>query len=170
MVEENSRENIEKNGGELILTKQPFPLTNGLISTGEIEQKVDFEEEITLETYTTDHDGKMHKDKVVDDMSLIMRLPEGIVVISGCSHAGIVSIVKRAKEITGDSRVKAVIGGFHLFDADKKKVDKTLKELETMKVDRMYAGHCTGFKAECEILKRWEDRFEKLHSGKIIEF
>jgi 7,8-dihydropterin-6-yl-methyl-4-(beta-D-ribofuranosyl)aminobenzene 5'-phosphate synthase len=170
MLGENTKENIEKNGGKLILTRSPFSLMYGLISTGEIGKKVDFEEETKPVTYTIDQEGKIQEDKVLDDISLIVSLPDGVVVISGCSHAGIVSILERAKEIAKEPRIKAVIGGFHLIDADKERIDKTLRQLEEMKVGKVYAGHCTGIRAECKFLKKFGNRFVKLHCGKIIEF
>ncbi|RLF32331.1 MAG: MBL fold metallo-hydrolase [Thermoplasmata archaeon] len=169
MIEENTKKGVEKYGGKFFLTKAPFPLVNGIISTGEIDVRENFEKEVETKLYTI-KEVEICKDKMVDDMSLILKLDNGIVVISGCSHAGIVSITKKAVEITGESNIKAIIGGFHLIDARKERIDETIKKLSEMNVEKIYTGHCTGFLAECEFKKIWKDNFEKLHSGKIIEF
>ncbi|HEC88359.1 MAG TPA: MBL fold metallo-hydrolase [Thermoplasmata archaeon] len=169
MIEENTQEEIEKYGGKFFLTKAPLPLLNGLFSTGEIDIKEDFEKEVEIELYTIE-ELEIRRDKMIDDMSLVLKLDDGIVVISGCSHAGIVSITKKAVEITKESNIKAIIGGFHLIDARKERIHETIKKLSEMNVEKIYAGHCTGLIAECEFRKVWKDNFEKLHSGKIIEF
>jgi len=169
MIEENTKKGVEKYGGKFFLTKVPFPLVNGIISTGEIDVRENFEKEVETKLYTI-KELEICKDKMVDDMSLILKLDDGIVVISGCSHTGIVSITKKAVEITGESNIKAIIGGFHLIDARKERIDETIKKLSEMNVEKIYTGHCTGFLAECEFKKIWKDNFEKLHSGKIIEF
>jgi len=168
MLEENTRENIEKNGGKLVLASDPFQLMNGVLSTGEIRNRIEFEEEST-EFYTLKNQ-KVCKDNMSDDMSLIIRLSGGIVVVSGCSHAGIVSITSKARKLTRNSEIKAIIGGFHLIDAEEEKIDRTISELKRMNVQKIFTGHCTGLKAECAFQKVWKDKFEKLYSGKIISF
>lgn len=169
MLEENTRENIEKNGGKLVLTSDPFQLMNGVLSTGEIKDRIEFEEEGSTEFYTLKNQ-KVCKDNMPDDMSLILKLSDGILVISGCSHAGIVSITNKARKIAGNSGIKAIIGGFHLIDAKEEKIDRTINELKRMGVQNIFTGHCTGLKAECAFQKVWRDKFEKLYSGKIISF
>jgi len=169
MIEGNTKEEIEKYGGKFFLTKAPLPLVNGIFSTGEIDVREDFEKEVEMELYTVE-ELEIRRDKMIDDMSLVLKLDNGIIVISGCSHAGIVSITKKAIEITRESNIKAIIGGFHLIDARKERIDETIKKLSEMNVERIYTGHCTGFIAECEFRKIWKDNFERLYSGKIIEF
>ncbi|HEC88343.1 MAG TPA: MBL fold metallo-hydrolase [Thermoplasmata archaeon] len=169
MIEENTKEEIEKYGGKFFLTKAPIPIVNGLFSTGEIEVREDFEKEAIIERYTVDELG-VYEDKMIDDMSLVLKLDRGIVVISGCSHAGIVSITKKAINLAEEPNVKAIIGGFHLIDAGKERINKTIKRLTEMNVEKVYAGHCTGLIAECRFKEVWKDNFEKLHSGKLIEF
>ncbi len=169
MLEENTRENIEKNGGKLVLASDPFQLMNGVLSTGEIRNRIEFEEDRSAVFYTLKNQ-KICKDNMSDDMSLILKLSDGIVVVSGCSHAGIVSITSKARKLTRNSEIKAIIGGFHLIDAEEEKIDRTISELKRMNVQKIFTGHCTGLKAECAFQKVWKDKFEKLYSGKIISF
>jgi 7,8-dihydropterin-6-yl-methyl-4-(beta-D-ribofuranosyl)aminobenzene 5'-phosphate synthase len=102
-------------------------------------------------------------------MSLVAKTPEGLVVVSGCSHAGIASIVKHAIRLTGEERVKAVIGGFHLIEAGEERIRKTVEEFQRLGVEEVYTGHCTGLRAEAEFLKAYGERFHKLHAGLVIE-
>jgi 7,8-dihydropterin-6-yl-methyl-4-(beta-D-ribofuranosyl)aminobenzene 5'-phosphate synthase len=91
------------------------------------------------------------------------------VVVSGCSHAGIVSIVKHAIRLTGEERVRAVIGGFHLIDASNDRIGRTVEEFKRLGVGEVYTGHCTGLRAEAAFLEAYGERFHKLHSGMVIE-
>ncbi len=152
---------------DLYLTADPLPITENVLSTGEITAREDFER-AELEVYTIEN-GKVVRNELRDDMSLIAKTPEGLVVISGCSHAGIVSIVKHAVRLTGEERVKAVIGGFHLIEAGDERIRKTAEEFQRLGVEEVYTGHCTGLRAEAEFLKAYGERFHKLHAGMVIE-
>ena len=166
-----TKEEISKFGAEWILDNHPRKLVEGVTTTGEIiqEDKVEFEKELTSHLYTMEN-GKMVNDTMVDDMSLVIETRGGLVVVSGCSHAGIVSIVRKAIQVAGNKRVKAVVGGYHLIDAKKERLEQTVTILKNLGVEKIYAGHCTGLKTECALLKEFGENFEKLHSGKALEF
>ncbi|WP_048148299.1 MBL fold metallo-hydrolase [Palaeococcus ferrophilus] len=161
------REEVEERG-ELFLTAEPFQIVGGLYSTGEIRKREDFEK-ASVEVYTL-RDGRIVRDELMDDMSVVVKTSEGIVIVSGCSHAGIVSIVKRAIEITGEERVRAVVGGFHLIDASEERISKTVEAFMELGVEEVYTGHCTGLRAEAAFLGTYGERFHKLHSGMVMEF
>jgi len=167
MIGENTEENIKKNGGRLNLVREPFKLMPGVLSTGEVKRVTDFEKEVTVSSYTIEK-GKTVKDQMIDDMSLAINVQKGLFIISGCSHAGIINIVKHSMAISQIKNVKAVIGGLHLIDASANRIRKTVKGLRELGVEKVYAGHCTGFKGEMMIYKEFKDDFEKLQCGKVI--
>jgi len=68
-------------------------------------------------------------DYLWDDSGLVYECPQGIVVITGCSHSGICNLIEYAKAVTGDSRVLGVIGGFHLFEV----TDQVLQTIDYLK-------------------------------------
>jgi len=107
----DSRERIEESGGTLYLTRDPLQIMPGLMTTGEVKRQTDFEEVgIPLKTIT--RDGRVMEDRMVDDTSVIANIGnKEIVIITGCSHAGIVNIVKHSIELTGIKKIKAIIGG-----------------------------------------------------------
>lgn len=153
----------------LILIGTSFSLMPGVISTGEVEREVPFEKTLTLKTFT-EEDGKLLPDEIKDDLSLVIRIEKkGIAVITGCSHAGIVNIVQQAIRLTGERKIRAVIGGFHLIDADEDRIRKTAKALMDLNVESLYVGHCTGLKGEAVLLQLFKDRLCKLHSGMRID-
>ena len=168
---ENRKENITALGGRWVPVQDPFPLLPGVTTTGEIkdEDKVSCEKDPHLPLFDI-RDTEVIEASAVDDVSLCINTSEGLIVITGCSHAGIVSIVKKAVGITGIERIRAVIGGFHLVNADKPLIEKTVKALSDRGVERIYSGHCTGINAELKLREVFGERFERLHSGKTIEF
>jgi len=167
----NSKENIESLGGKWYAVRDPFRIMPGVMTTGEIEEeaKVSYEKNPHLNLLDI-REGGLTQASVLDDISLCINIDDSLIVVTGCSHAGIVSITKKAMRIMGVKKVRSIIGGFHLINADDVVIDKTVKDLADMKIDRIYSGHCTGIKAEHRLRLVFEDRFERLHSGKIISF
>jgi len=161
---------VRRAGGELLLVRDPLRLMDGVVSTGEIRDKVDFEANSTLTGVITVNDGCAAPDRLQDDMSLVFVLRDGLVVLTGCAHAGVVSIVRAAQRITGVEPVRAVIGGFHLINADEPRIRRTAEALEALGVQQVFPGHCTGLAAEAELLRTFGDRCHKLHAGKTIVF
>lgn len=146
-----------------------FSLMPGVISTGEVKREVEFEKSVTLSLFT-EQDGALVPDQMKDDLSLIIRMGEqGLVIVTGCSHAGIVNIVRHSMKLTGEKKIRAVIGGLHLVDADGDRIEKTAKALYDLNVQDLYVGHCTGLRGEATLLSLFKDRLSKLHSGMRIE-
>lgn len=169
MTGKNTKENIIKNGGRLSLTEKPFELMPGVLSTGEVERATNFEREVTVSSYTTEG-RRTVVDQIPDDMSLVINIKNnGLFVISGCSHAGIVNIVKHSTKVSQVKNIKAVVGGLHLIDAGGARIRKTVKGLKELGVERVYPGHCTGFEGEMALQKEFKDKFEKLQCGKVID-
>lgn len=163
------RETIQEYG-QLVLRDGPFEIMKNVYSTGEITHREDFEKEAIrqLGLYTLEN-GNPVKDWLMDDMSVVIEAPDGLVIVTGCSHAGVVSIVNHAVSMIHEKRIKAVIGGFHLINAEEEYIEKTAEALRAQKVKALYTGHCTGLKAEARFLDLWGDNFCKLHSGLVIE-
>jgi len=154
---------------QLVLIGPSFSLMPGVISTGEVKREVPFEKTTTLNTFTEDG-GKLVPDEISDDLSLVIKIEEkGIAVITGCSHAGIVNIVHQAIRLTGERKIRAIIGGLHLVNADEDRIDKTARALLDLNVESLYVGHCTGLKGEAVLLQLFKDRLCKLHSGIRID-
>ncbi|NJE62552.1 MBL fold metallo-hydrolase [Thermococcus sp. 21S7] len=161
------REEVEE-FADLYLTAEPIEIVGGIYSTGEVRSREDFERG-HIGVYTL-RDGRVMEDAIMDDMSIVAKTSGGLVIVSGCSHAGIVSIVKHAIRMTGERRIKAVIGGFHLIEADDERIKGTVRELQKLGVEEVYTGHCTGLRAEAAFLEAYGERFHKLHSGMVVEF
>ena len=165
----NTREEAEKLGGRWVLSREPVKLTEAVYTTGEIERSVDFEREAPLKVYTVEN-GQLKVDLFLDDLSLFICLKKGILVVSGCAHAGIINILKQSLRLSKASGIRAVIGGFHLVGASKKRIEKTVEAFRKLKVEEVYSGHCTGFQAEKIFAERLGERFHRLYCGLTLNF
>jgi len=170
VMSSDSKEKIEESGGTLYLTGDPLQIMPGLLTTGEVKRQTEFEEVgISLKTIT--RDGRVVEDKMIDDISVVANVRnEGIVIVTGCSHAGIVNIVKHSIELTGIKKIKAIIGGLHLIEAPIERIRKTVEALSKHDIDLISAGHCTGFEAQVELYKTFGKKFLPLHTGMKFEF
>jgi 7,8-dihydropterin-6-yl-methyl-4-(beta-D-ribofuranosyl)aminobenzene 5'-phosphate synthase len=151
-----SRQDMESSGIEVIERRNPSLVAGGTIAvSGEIERVTDFEK--GLPNALVERNGTLEHDDILDDQSLVIKLRgKGLVVISGCSHAGIINTVLYAQKITGINTVHAVLGGFHLQGpAFEPIIDKTIAEFKTIKPEMSIPMHCTGWTA----IKRFSDEF-----------
>jgi len=164
----DSREEIEKAGGSLVLTRDPVTLMPGITTTGEVKRQTDFEPVGT--GLKTMEDGVVRDDRMLDDISVVANVKEkGLVIVTGCSHAGIINIARQALELTRCGRIEGIIGGLHLVDAPDDRIKRTVGELRKLDPGWLCAGHCTGFKAQVELYLAFKQKFSPLHTGMQIE-
>ena len=126
---------------DIIESRQPYHISDSIIFLGEIPRLNDFEAQ-----HTDFVDAQGREDFVPDDSALAVIDNNELVVVSGCSHAGICNIVEYAKKVSGLSKVKAVIGGFHLKEIDTQ-TQKTIDYFQENKVPRLLPSHCTQLPA-----------------------
>ncbi|HEY0340739.1 MAG TPA: MBL fold metallo-hydrolase, partial [Steroidobacteraceae bacterium] len=136
----------EATGGRFILHEGPTELAPGVWFTGPVPRKFP-------ETNWSDKGLRIHTstgdtvDNIPDDAALVFNTSDGLVILTGCGHAGIVNIATYAQTIASDKTVVAVIGGLHLFAKSDTVVDWTGTQLKRMGVKYLLAGHCTGIEA-----------------------
>jgi 7,8-dihydropterin-6-yl-methyl-4-(beta-D-ribofuranosyl)aminobenzene 5'-phosphate synthase len=170
VMNRDSREKIKEAGGTQYLTNDSLQIMPGLMTTGEVRRQTDFEE-VGISLKTINDENKIVEDTMKDDISLIANISEkGIVIMSGCSHAGIVNIVKQSIELTGVKKIKAIIGGLHLVEAPMERIEKTAEALSKFDISFISAGHCTGFKAQVALYNIFKEKFLPLHTGMKFEF
>lgn len=129
-----SKKELE-NKYDVHFTKEPYRINQNTYFLGEITRKYP----IAITKWMLENG---QNDEVLDDSGIVINTEEGIIVIAGCSHSGICNIVEQAKKVTNDSKVLAVIGGFHLREVneDTNKVIKYMKE----NVKEVILAHCTA--------------------------
>jgi 7,8-dihydropterin-6-yl-methyl-4-(beta-D-ribofuranosyl)aminobenzene 5'-phosphate synthase len=91
--------------------------------------------------------GSPVEDTIPEDMALVLDTGKGLVVVTGCGHAGVVNILEYARASVRPAAVHAVVGGLHLFAADEATLDWTAGRLKAMGVGHLLGAHCTGVEA-----------------------
>ncbi len=104
---------------------------------------------------------------MLDDSAIAVKSSKGVIVITGCSHAGISNICDYAKQVTGQ-KLYAVIGGFHLFEDDQKAVNGTIDFFKKEKPKYLYPMHCIDFPTLVKFYTIFG--IKKLSTGDTIEF
>lgn len=140
------RSELESRKIEVIESKAPVLIAeNTILVSGEVERTTDFEKGIPYAFIV--RDGKEEKDAISDDQGIIMHLRgKGLVVVSGCSHAGIINTILHARRVTGEERIYGVMGGFHLSGPAYEPILETiLGELKKVNPEVLVPMHCTGW-------------------------
>jgi len=125
----------------LELTREPMWLTERLAFLGEIERTNEFEAKKPVGKIL--EDGAAKDDFLIDDSALAYKSPKGLVIITGCSHAGICNIVEYSKKICGEDRVVDIVGGFHLLNPSSKQLQGTIEYMRSLCPSSVHACHCT---------------------------
>jgi 7,8-dihydropterin-6-yl-methyl-4-(beta-D-ribofuranosyl)aminobenzene 5'-phosphate synthase len=126
-------------------------------------QTVDKPLEICRNVYLTGEMGD-----AIKEQSLVIDTPKGLIIVTGCSHPGIVNILKLAKQIM-DRPIYLVFGGFHLMDKSDAELQKVLESFKELKVEKCGATHCTGDKAIAMFKKAFGENYVPMGTGKIFE-
>ena len=144
------------------LSSTPVNLSKGIVFLGEIPRVTTFESKSTSFVF---EDGS--PDFVADDTALAMILPEGLFVVTGCGHSGIVNTLEYAIKVTGIDKIFGVMGGFHLKENDLQ-TRETISYLQRKKVKHVLPSHCTSGAALVEFQRLFGTRTIK--TGDILEF
>jgi 7,8-dihydropterin-6-yl-methyl-4-(beta-D-ribofuranosyl)aminobenzene 5'-phosphate synthase len=153
----------------LMERKTPTPLANEeILVTGEVERVTPFEK--GLPNAVLERDGKIEKDPIIDDQALVVHLKgKGLVVIAGCSHAGIINTVLYAQKLTGIERVHTILGGFHLSGPHFEPIiEQTIGELKRINPEVLVPMHCTGWTAIQRMSQEFPDAFVLNSVGSTI--
>jgi 7,8-dihydropterin-6-yl-methyl-4-(beta-D-ribofuranosyl)aminobenzene 5'-phosphate synthase len=160
-------------GFEVIEERQPsFLLDSSILVTGEVDRTTEFETGFPVHEAFHDEGGWQPDPLILDDQALVMNVRDkGLVVLTGCGHAGIVNIVRYAKKLTGVENVYAVLGGYHLngpiFEPI---IQATTQALAAYEPQYIVPAHCTGFRAVHALAAAMPDAFIQNSVGTRFEF
>jgi 7,8-dihydropterin-6-yl-methyl-4-(beta-D-ribofuranosyl)aminobenzene 5'-phosphate synthase len=132
-----------------------------VLVTGEIPRTNSFEKGFPNH-YSEVDDGKLEPDPwIKDDQAVILNVKDkGLVILTGCGHAGIINTLNYARELTGEDRIYSVVGGMHLSGGlFEPIIPRTVEELERLKPRYVVPCHCSGLKAVTEIARKMPNAF-----------
>ncbi len=146
----------------LITTETHYSIDEKILFLGEIPRQTDFESASTSFVF---ENGE--PDFVMDDSAAVFILDEGLFIVTGCGHSGIVNTAEHARKVTGIERIYGIIGGLHLKEYDRQTIE-TIRYLEKNKVKHVLPSHCT----ELPALAAFYDSFGIIHvkTGCVLDF
>lgn len=136
-----SRE-VTEGGAQLVAVEDPVEICQGAFLTGEMGT-------------------------IIPEQALILKTSQGLVIITGCAHPGIVSVVERSRRI-GQGSPYLVMGGFHLFGASRPKVREMLSQFRALGVAKVSPCHCTGSEAIGMFAETYEEGYIRNGVGRVI--
>jgi 7,8-dihydropterin-6-yl-methyl-4-(beta-D-ribofuranosyl)aminobenzene 5'-phosphate synthase len=151
------REELEAMGARFNLSRDAIKLNENMLTTGEVEITVDFEK-IDKDLHVKEGSAQI-PDRLADDMGIIIKTEQGLVILLGCGHRGMINTIRHAQKITGINDVYAIIGGTHLISADSNQVQKTIEALKELKIKKLGVSHCTGLKSAALLANHFGDAF-----------
>lgn len=140
------REDIEALGLRVMEVNAPTEAFPGGYLSGNIERHTPYEK---VPPYLLiERGGNLEPDDFRGEQAFFFNVKgKGLVVLSGCAHAGIVNTVRQAQKVSGVQKLHAVLGGFHLINAKPEIIEKTVADIKALKPDYIVPTHCTGFEA-----------------------
>jgi 7,8-dihydropterin-6-yl-methyl-4-(beta-D-ribofuranosyl)aminobenzene 5'-phosphate synthase len=156
-----SRQSLEQEGFEIIERRQRSLVLGGsILITGEVDRTTDFETGFPFHERL--HDDRLEPDPLIlDDQALVIHVRDrGLVVLTGCGHAGAVNIARHAMRLTGVGQLHAMLGGFHLGGpAFERIIEPTVSAFAEMAPAIIVPAHCTGWKAQHRFAAELPDAF-----------
>jgi 7,8-dihydropterin-6-yl-methyl-4-(beta-D-ribofuranosyl)aminobenzene 5'-phosphate synthase len=132
----------EQLGGAFIVHTKPTQLRPGVWLTGPVPRK--HPERNWSGRAQVKTPAGLVEDTIVDDMALVIDTGPGLVIVTGCGHAGVINIIEHARSFVRADRVHALIGGIHLFNANDQTLTWTAEKLRAFGIDNFIGAHCTG--------------------------
>jgi 7,8-dihydropterin-6-yl-methyl-4-(beta-D-ribofuranosyl)aminobenzene 5'-phosphate synthase len=152
------RKMIGAAGLEIVEAAEATEIVAGAYLTGSIARVTQYEQPSPV--FLVERDGKRVQDDFPGEQALMFLVKgRGLVVLSGCAHAGIVNTITHALQTTGSDHVHAVVGGFHLINAPEERIELTVADIKAFSPDYVVPTHCTGFEAMVRFREEMADRF-----------
>jgi len=156
---------LEENNDVAVYLPRSFPQSfkDGARSLGARIHEVSEAEELFAEVYTTGELGNG-----IREQSLVITTSEGLVVITGCAHPGVVHIVRKARDIVAEDTVHLVMGGFHLGGASASQIESVVEEFRQIGVRKVAPCHCSGNETRRLFRKEYAEDYIESGVGKRI--
>jgi len=143
------KKRVERLKGKLIEAERITKIVEDIFVTGEIAGE--------------------YKRRYIAEQALIVRTKKGLTIVTGCSHPGIIKIVKQVKKEFSDMKIYLVFGGFHLIDKDRQEVRSIAEKLKEMGIEKVGPTHCTGYDAQLIFKEIYKDSFVSIKTGQTFE-
>ena len=167
------RADLEREGLTVVDERGPsFLVDDTVLVSGQVERVTDFEKGFPWQLARTDGGDWEPDPWIWDDQNVVVNVRgRGLVVVSGCSHAGAVNVLRHARALTGENRIAAFIGGFHLTGGlFEPIIARTVSEIRALAPATLVPAHCTGWRATHELARALPEAFVQPSVGTAFRF
>jgi 7,8-dihydropterin-6-yl-methyl-4-(beta-D-ribofuranosyl)aminobenzene 5'-phosphate synthase len=167
-----SRHDLEAEGLEVVEERaQSLLLDDAVLVSGQVERVTEFESGFPIHE-ALERDGWRPDPMIWDDQALVVNVRDrGLVILSGCSHAGAINVLRHAQRLAGEPRIAGFLGGLHLtgglFEA---RIEPTVAALQAARVGRVLPAHCSGWRAVHAIARAMPEAFVQCAVGTTVMF
>ena len=167
-----SRQDLEAEGLEVVQERAHSLLLDGaVLVSGQVDRVIPFETGFPIHEARDGVDWQPDP-MIWDDQALVVNVRDrGLVIVSGCSHAGAINVLRHAQRLTGEARIAGLIGGLHLtgglFEA---RIQPTVDALRAAGVARVLPAHCSGWRAVHAIARAMPEAFVQSAVGTTVTF
>jgi 7,8-dihydropterin-6-yl-methyl-4-(beta-D-ribofuranosyl)aminobenzene 5'-phosphate synthase len=157
------RDELEKQGMHFTLDTVCKEVAKDIYLTGEVPRITDYEKgDVRL---LVERGGAVFPDPLLDDQSLVIKTNQGLLIVLGCAHAGVINTVRHITGHFRHDKIHTIVGGTHLGFLTDDQQDKTIADLKNFHFKQLGASHCTGSKASARLFHEFGDRFFFAHAG-----
>jgi 7,8-dihydropterin-6-yl-methyl-4-(beta-D-ribofuranosyl)aminobenzene 5'-phosphate synthase len=151
---------LTAHGADVDCTREPRVLLDGMFClSGEIPRVTAFERGLPAHYQRSDDESWQPDPLLMDERFLMVNVEKkGLIVFTACSHAGVVNVLKHARDCSGEAPIYAVMGGFHLAGANEEIIPETVQALSEFHLRTIAAGHCTGWRAVVALANAFGDK------------
>ncbi|MFQ5515952.1 MAG: MBL fold metallo-hydrolase [Acidimicrobiia bacterium] len=167
-----SRQDLDREGWDVVEEVGPSLLLEGsVLVTGQVERVTDFEKGFPLQ-HTSTGEGWEPDTWIWDDQAVVIHVRgKGLVVLSSCSHAGVINVLHHARRMTGVDHIHGFVGGLHLSGGIFEPIlPRTVNELVELSPDVVVPGHCTGWKAVHSVAGALPEAYLASNVGTTLRF
>jgi 7,8-dihydropterin-6-yl-methyl-4-(beta-D-ribofuranosyl)aminobenzene 5'-phosphate synthase len=168
-----SHQDLDREGWQVAEERAPSLLLDGsVLITGQVDRVTDFEKGLPTQLVRTPDGGWEPDPWVWDDQAVVVNVAgKGLVVLSSCSHAGAINVLRYARVVTGVDQVHAFVGGMHLTGGlFEPIIPRTIGELSAIGPEFLVPGHCTGWKAANLIVSTFPQSYIQSNVGTRLRF
>jgi 7,8-dihydropterin-6-yl-methyl-4-(beta-D-ribofuranosyl)aminobenzene 5'-phosphate synthase len=163
------RGELERQDLDVRVATAPAPIADLLLLSGEVRDTVSYE--TIPPTLLVEREGTVVQDTFIGEQTLIAHVRgKGLVVVTSCSHRGVVGICRHAARVAGVAKIHAVVGGFHLSGLEDERIGRVVDALRDLEVDYLVPQHCTGMEAMVALGHRLRPRIVWSSVGSTFTF
>jgi len=125
--------------------------------------------EIAKNIFVTGEMQGSNKGESISEQSLMVKTIQGVTIITGCSHPGIVKTIKEVKKKFPKDKMYFVFGGFHLIGKEKREIGIIAERFKEMDVQKVGPTHCSGYDAQSIFKEKYKDAYIRIKVGQALE-